>query len=110
MVEPALLNIILERYQGLHCLEGGLVGVQSWGHRCTPFSYLSHCAAIGPVDLAEMQSLALGHVGAFLRHRTFHKQYHERDSKRQHGEHPKAVEVGKGRCLLLPQVCELLPG
>jgi len=29
MVEPALLHIILERYQGLHCLGRGLLGVQS---------------------------------------------------------------------------------
>ena len=48
-------------------------------------------------------------MSAFLRHRTFHKQYQECDRKGQHGHHPKAVEIGKRRCLLLPQVFEFLP-
>jgi hypothetical protein len=47
-------------------------------------------------------------VSAFLSHRTFHKQYQECDRKGQHGDHPKAVEIGKRRCLLLPQVFEFL--
>ena len=48
-------------------------------------------------------------MSAFLSHRTFHNQYQKRDRKRQHGDHPKAVEIGKRRCLLLAQVFELLP-
>ena len=48
-------------------------------------------------------------MAAFFSYGTFHKQYHERDHKRQHGHHPKAVEVGKRRCLLLTQVFEFLP-
>ena len=35
------------------------------------------------------------YVTAFLSHRTFHKQYQERDRKRHHGHHAKAVEIGK---------------
>jgi len=48
-------------------------------------------------------------VTASISHRTFHKQYHERDRKRQHGHHPKAVEISKRRRLLLTQVLEFLP-
>ena len=48
-------------------------------------------------------------MSALLSHRTFHKQYRERDRKRQHGHHPKGVEIGKRRRLLLAQVFELLP-
>jgi hypothetical protein len=84
-----------------HRLGRGLVGVQPWGHRRIPFGFLCHCAATGAVGFAEPQSLTRARVSAFLSHRTFHKQYHERDPKRQHGQHPKAVEVGKRRCLLL---------
>jgi len=47
-------------------------------------------------------------VSAFLSHGTFHKQYQEHDRKRQHGDHPKAVEIRKRRRLLLPQVFEFL--
>src|SRR5208282_5269857 len=47
---------------------------------------------------------------AFLSHRTFHKQYRERDRKRQYGHHPKGVEIGKRRRLLLAQILERLPG
>ena len=46
---------------------------------------------------------------AFLSHRAFHKQYRERDHKRQCGHHPKGVEISKRRGLLLAQVFELLP-
>jgi hypothetical protein len=35
-----------------------------------------------PVDHVKMQSLALGHVGAFLGHGAFHKQYQERNPQR----------------------------
>jgi len=90
-------------------LARSLVGVHSWGHRPTPSGFLFHCAATGAVGLAEPQLLTRGRVTASLRHGTFHKQYHERDRERQHGDHPKAVEVGKRRCLLLPQVFEFLP-
>jgi hypothetical protein len=48
-------------------------------------------------------------VTAFLGHRMFHKQYRERDHKRQHGDHPKGVEISKRRPLLLAQILELLP-
>src|SRR5271165_3679483 len=48
-------------------------------------------------------------LNAFINHRTLHKQYCERDRKRQHGHHPKGVEKGKRRRLLLAQVFELLP-
>jgi hypothetical protein len=48
-------------------------------------------------------------VSASLSHRTFHKQYQECDRKRQHGAHPKAVEIGKRRRLLLTQIFEFLP-
>jgi hypothetical protein len=47
---------------------------------------------------------------AFLNYRTLHKQYRERDRKGQHGHHPKGVEIGKRRCLLLAQILECLPG
>src|SRR6516162_2995341 len=57
----------------------------------------------------KMQSFALGHVAAFFGYRAFHKQYQERDRKRQHSDHPKAVEIGKRRRLLLTQVFEFLP-
>src|SRR6516162_3630386 len=57
----------------------------------------------------KMQSFALGHVAAFFGYRAFHEQYQERDRKRQHGDHPKAVEIGKRRRLLLTQVFEFLP-
>src|SRR5271166_4716670 len=46
---------------------------------------------------------------AFFGHGAFHKQHRERDHKRQHGRHPKGVEKGKRRPLLLAQVFELLP-
>src|ERR1700748_769599 len=49
------------------------------------------------------------YVTPFLSHRTLHKQYQERDRKRQHGNHPKDVEIGKRRCLLLAHIFELLP-
>jgi hypothetical protein len=49
-------------------------------------------------------------VTALLSYRALHKQYQERDRKRQHGHHPKAVEIGKRRRLLLTQVFEFLPG
>jgi hypothetical protein len=32
-------------------------------------------------------------VSAFLSHRTFHKQYQERDRKRQHGDHPASFPL-----------------
>jgi hypothetical protein len=57
----------------------------------------------------KMQSFALGHVAASFGHRAFHKQYQERDRKRQRGDHPKHVEIGKRRCLLLAHIFELLP-
>src|SRR6516162_4851834 len=49
-------------------------------------------------------------VSAFLSHRTFHNQHQKRDRKRQHGRHPKGVEIGKRRRLLLAQILERLPG
>jgi hypothetical protein len=62
----------------------------------------------------DLASLDLAHqsfrprMTAFLSHRTLHKQYRERDHKRQHGDHPKGVEIGKRRPLLLAQIFELL--
>ena len=62
----------------------------------------------------DLASLDLAHqsfrprMTAFLSHRTLHKQYRERDHKRQHGDHPKGVEISKRRRLLLTQVIELL--
>ena len=47
-------------------------------------------------------------VSALLSHRTLHKQYRKRDHKRQHSRHPKGVEKGQRRRLLLTQVIELL--
>src|SRR5271166_6553847 len=47
-------------------------------------------------------------VTALLGHRTFHKQYRERDRKGQDSRHPKGVEKSKRRRLLLAQVFELL--
>jgi hypothetical protein len=63
-----------------------------------------------PVDHAKMQSLALGHVGAFLGHGAFRKQYQERNRKGQHRDHPKTVEIGKRRHLLLTQVFDRIGG
>ena len=48
-------------------------------------------------------------MSTFLSHRTFHQQYQERDHERQYGDHPKAVEIGKRRRLLLTQVFEFMP-
>src|SRR6516164_7004544 len=56
-----------------------------------------------------MRSLALGHLGAFLSHRAFHNKHQERGRKRQRRDHPKDVEIGKRRCLLLAHIFELLP-
>ena len=67
-----------------------------------------HFAAFDAVDLTDTQLLALGHVGAFFSHRAFHNEYQERDRERQHGDHPKDVEIGKRRCLLLAHVFEFL--
>src|SRR5271166_360037 len=61
------------------------------------------------IPLLERSQSFRTHMSAFLGHRTFHKQYRERDRKRQHGHHPKGVEIGKRRGLLLAQVFELLP-
>lgn len=49
-------------------------------------------------------------VTAFLGHRAFHEDDAERDRKGQHGHHPKGVEKGERRRLLLVQVFELPPG
>src|SRR5271165_1756722 len=49
-------------------------------------------------------------MSAFLGHRAFHEEYAERDRKGQHGHHPKGVEIGERRCLLLAQILECLPG
>jgi hypothetical protein len=45
---------------------------------------------------------------AFLSHRTFHEEHQEGNHKRQYGHHPKRVEIGKGRCLLMAQIFERL--
>src|SRR5271165_6236760 len=47
-------------------------------------------------------------MSAFLSHGTLHKQYRERDHQRQHGRHPKDVEISERSRLLLTQVFELL--
>src|ERR1700722_13688587 len=49
-------------------------------------------------------------ASAFLSYRAFHKQYRERDYKRQHGHHPEGVEISERRRLLLPQILEGLRG
>src|SRR5271155_3300895 len=53
-------------------------------------------------------SLTLGRVRALFGYRTFHQKYQECHRKRQHGDHPKAVEIRKCRCLLLAHIFELL--
>ena len=58
---------------------------------------------------ARRHTLLMADVSAFLSHRTFHKQYQECDRKGQHGDHPKDVEIGKRRRLLLTHIFELLP-
>ena len=49
-------------------------------------------------------------VTAFFGHRTFHKQYRERDNKRQPSHHPEGVEISERRRLLLTQILECLRG
>jgi hypothetical protein len=101
-------------------------GVQRTADEHLPFAEQQRRAEAGEGEpqMGEDQSLAIPHssasvdppadsfdtnAAAFLSYRTFHKEHHERDPKRQHSEHPKAVEVGKRRCLLLPQAFEFLP-
>jgi hypothetical protein len=47
---------------------------------------------------------------AFLGYRPLHQEndWHEREHN--HGEHPKAVEIGEGRRLLVAKICEHLQG
>jgi hypothetical protein len=49
-------------------------------------------------------------ASAFLSQRAFHQRHHKHERKRQHSEYPKAIEISQGRCLLLAQVLECLPG
>src|SRR5271169_6689340 len=49
-------------------------------------------------------------ASAFLRHRAFHQWHHKHECKRQHGEYPKAIEIGQGGCLLLAQILKCLQG
>jgi hypothetical protein len=50
------------------------------------------------------------HARAFLGHRALHQKNDGHERKHHHGEHPKAVEIGKGRSLLLAQTLQSLPG
>src|ERR1700677_489340 len=49
-------------------------------------------------------------ASGFLSHRAFHEQHRERNHKRKHGDHPKGVEIGERRRLLLTQILECLRG
>jgi len=72
-----------------------------------PFDCLFYCAATGAVGLPKRNNSFDANVTTFLGHRTrFMESHHKGDDKRQHGEHQKAVEVGKRGRLLLTQVPE----
>src|SRR5271154_4956558 len=89
---------------------GGQFGTSlcTWRRSCHSHSRPTPNTTKAIIASGTALSLALGHAGAFLSHRAFHNQYQKRDHKRQHGDHPKAVEVGKRGCLLLPQIFEFL--
>ncbi len=47
-------------------------------------------------------------VSALFGHQSLKAQSHQHEHERQHGEHPKTVEIGERGCLLLSQSLELL--
>ena len=96
MIEPALLHLILERPPSPFIASGAALKGSPWGHRRTPFRLSNPLRRYrrGPDSPKRNHSFDTN-VTASLSHRTFHKQYQERDRKRHHGHHPEAVEIGK---------------